>query len=124
MHNYKNDAHFEGNLGKDAQLKTTASGDVVHFTLAVNDRWTDNKGNVQESTDWFDVEVWGPLTKFAATLKKGTPVVIKAQVKPRTYTIKDVEHRTVTLKAHRVLKIDYEKPQGANQHSDANEDAG
>jgi len=31
MHSFRNNIQLEGNLGKDAELKTTASGDVVNF---------------------------------------------------------------------------------------------
>ncbi len=119
MHSFKNNAHFEGNLGKDATLTTTQNGDVVNFTLAVNERWKDNKGVVQTHTDWFDVEVWGPLTKFAATLKTGTPVIVEGKVKPRTYTQDEVTHKTVSIKANSIRKIDYSQPsEDENQDAD------
>jgi single-stranded DNA-binding protein len=48
MHSFRNNIQLEGNLGKDAELKTTANGDVVNFTLAVNEQWTD-KGSRQKT---------------------------------------------------------------------------
>jgi len=39
MHSYKNNIHLEGNLGKNAELKSTANGNVVNFSVAVNEQW-------------------------------------------------------------------------------------
>lgn len=122
MHSFRNNIQLEGNLGKDAELKTTASGDVVNFTLAVNEQWTDKKNVVHKQTDWFDVEVWGPKTKTAATLKKGTPIMIAGKVRTGAYTPKgsDVQHRTWTITANMIRRIDYNQSETI---SDANEDA-
>ena len=121
MHSFRNNIQLEGNLGKDAELRTTASGDVVNFTLAVNEQWTDKKNVVHKQTDWFDVEVWGPKTKTAATLKKGTPIMLAGKVRTGSYTSKDnVQQRTWTITANMIRRIDYNQSETV---SDANEDA-
>jgi single-strand DNA-binding protein len=123
MHSFKNNVHLEGNLGKDATLTSTQNGDVVNFTLAINERWKDKQGAVQTHTDWFDIEVWGPMTKFASTLKSGTPVIVEGKIKPRTYTGTDeVTHKTVSIKANSIRKIDYSQPSGSD-NGDENQDA-
>ena len=61
MFSYKNNVHLEGNLGKDAEKKTTPNGDVVNFSIAVNEEWKDKDGNEHKNTDWFQIQVWGPL---------------------------------------------------------------
>jgi single-strand DNA-binding protein len=114
MHSFKNNVHLEGNLGKDATLTSTSNGDVVNFSIAINERWKDKAGKEQTNTDWFEIEVWGPMTKFAATLKSGTPVSIEGKVKPRTYTADEVTHKTVTIKANSIRKIDYNQPSGSD----------
>jgi single-strand DNA-binding protein len=113
MSSYKNNVHIEGNLGKDAELKPTKSGDVVNFSVAVNESWKDKSGQEQSNTEWFDVQVWGPQTKFAATLKKGTPVIIEGKIKPETYTVDGVQHKTFSIKAEYIRKIDYSQPADA-----------
>jgi single-strand DNA-binding protein len=115
MHSFKNNVHLEGNLGKDATLTSTQNGDVVNFSIAINERWKDKTtGKVQENTDWFDVEVWGPMTKFASTLKSGTPVIVEGKVKPRTYTQDEVTHKAVSIKANSIRKIDYSQPSSSD----------
>jgi single-strand DNA-binding protein len=109
MSSYKNNVRLEGNLGKNAEMKTTPNGDVVNFSIAVNEEWKDKDGNEHKNTDWFQIQVWGPLTKVAAHLKAGTPVIVEGKIKPETYTADDVEHKTFSIKADYIRKINYTK---------------
>jgi single-strand DNA-binding protein len=111
MSSYKNNVHLEGNLGKNAEKKTTPNGDVVNFSIAVNEQWEDKDGAEHKNTDWFQIQVWGPLAKFAATLKAGTPVIVEGKIKPETYTADGVEHKTFSIKANYIRKINYSKPE-------------
>ena len=47
------------------------------------------------------------MAKFAATLKAGTPVIVEGKIKPETYTADGVEHKTFSIKADYIRKIDY-----------------
>ena len=104
-------ARIGGNLGKDAEKKSTPNGDVVNFSIAVNEQWEDKDGAEHKNTDWFQIQVWGPLVKFAATLKAGTPVIVEGKIKPETYTADGVEHKTFSIKANYIRKINYSKPE-------------
>jgi single-strand DNA-binding protein len=115
MSSYKNNVHLEGNLGKDAEKKSTPNGDVVNFSIAVNEQWEDKDGAEHKNTDWFQIQVWGPLAKFAATLKAGTPVIVEGKIKPETYTADGVEHKTFSVKADYIRKIDYSAPSEATE---------
>jgi single-strand DNA-binding protein len=115
MSSYKNNVHLEGNLGKDAEKKSTPNGDVVNFSIAVNEQWEDKDGAEHKNTDWFQIQVWGPLAKFAATLKAGTPVIVEGKIKPDTYTADGVEHKTFSIKADYIRKIDYSAPNEASE---------
>jgi single-strand DNA-binding protein len=115
MHSFKNNVHLEGNLGKDAEKKTTPNGDVVNFSIAVNEQWKDKKGAEHKRTDWFNIQVWGPMTKFASTLKKGTPVTVEGKIRTEMYTVEGVEHKGVSIKANSIRKIDWNEPSGADE---------
>jgi single-strand DNA-binding protein len=115
MSSYKNNVHLEGNLGKDAEKKSTPNGDVVNFSIAVNEQWEDKDGAEHKNTDWFQIQVWGQLAKFAATLKAGTPVIVEGKIKPETYTVDGVEHKTFSIKADYIRKIDYSAPNEASE---------
>lgn len=123
MYSPKNTFRFEGNLGKDAELKQTPSGPVVAFSVAVNERWTDTKKIEHKRTDWFDVEVWGNQARTAATLRKGTPVIVEGKVKTDSYTKNNLEHRAWVIKANSIRKIDYTQAAAEDETGDANEDA-
>ena len=48
-----------GRLGKDPESKFTPSGKkVVHFSVAVSERWKSREGESKESTEWINVEAW------------------------------------------------------------------
>jgi single-strand DNA-binding protein len=111
MSSYKNNVHLEGNLGKNAEMKTTPNGDVVNFSIAVNEVWKDKDGTAHKNTDWFQIQVWGPLVKVAAHLKSGTAVIVEGKIKPETYTADGVEHKTFSIKANYIRKINYSKPE-------------
>lgn len=120
MYNARNSFRFIGNVGQDAETKTTPNGTVATFSVAVNEKWTDDKKVEHKRTDWFDVEVWGPKTRLAGSLKKGTPVQIEGKVKTSTYKKEGVDVRAWVIKANSILKIDYSQ---GEEISDANEDA-
>jgi single-strand DNA-binding protein len=109
MSSYKNHVRLEGNLGKDAETTKTPTGNVVNFSMAVNEEWKDKQGNEHKETDWFQIEVWGPLAKIAALLKAGTPVIVEGRIKPDTYTQDGVTHKTFSIKADYIRRIDYLK---------------
>jgi hypothetical protein len=67
-----------------------------------------------KNTDWFQIQVWGPVAKFAATIKAGTPVIVEGKIKPEAYTADSVEHKTFSIKADYIRKIDYSAPSEAS----------
>ena len=52
--------------------------------------------------------------RIAATLKAGTPVIVEGKIKPETYTADGVEHKTFSIKADYIRKIDYSAPNEAS----------
>ena len=74
-------------------------------------------GAEHKNTDRFQIQVWGSLTKFAATLKAGKPVIVEGKIKPETYTADGVEHKTFSIKADYFRKIDYSAPSEAARAS-------
>ena len=59
------------------------------------------------------------MAKFAATFKAGTPVIVEGKIKPETYTADGVEHRTISIKADYIRKIDYSSPNEASESNPA-----
>lgn len=89
-----------GRLGKDPETRITPRGSkVASFSLAVDRRWKDSKGEQKKSTDWFQVEVWGKLGEICQQyLHKGQLVFIEGRLKTDRY-----EHEGETRYFTRVI---------------------
>lgn len=47
-----------GRVGKDAEIKYTASGNpVCRFSVATNETWKDKAGNAEQHTEWHSIQV-------------------------------------------------------------------
>jgi single stranded DNA-binding protein len=62
-----------GHLGRDPEVRSTASGQsVCNFSLATTERFTGRDGQSRENTEWHNVVVWGkPADACGRYLKKG-----------------------------------------------------
>lgn len=71
-----------GRVGKDAEVRTTASGQVVTgFSLAVNTGYGDN-----QQTRWLDCSIWGKRGEnIAQYIRKGSMVTAVGQMGQREY---------------------------------------
>lgn len=78
-----------GNLGRDPEMRYTASGvAVTSFSVAVNRSWTGQDGQRQEKTVWFRVAAWRGLAETCNQyLTKGQRVLVVGEVEePNTWT--------------------------------------
>ncbi len=80
-----------GNLGKDPELRFTSSGvPVATFTIATNESWKDQDGNLQERTEWHNIVAWRKLAEICGEwLKKGKKVYIEGRIQTRSYDDKN-----------------------------------
>ncbi len=87
-----------GNLGKDPELRYTASGQAVaNFSLATTNSWKDAEGNLSERTEWHNIVAWGKLAEICGEwLKKGQKVYIEGNIRSRSYDDKNGVKRNVT----------------------------
>ena len=76
-----------GNLGRDPELRYTASGTpVANFPVATNRRWSDGEGNVNEETTWFRVSVFGRQAETCNQyLEKGRSVLCDGEIRTSQY---------------------------------------
>ena len=94
----KNFVILIGRLGKDPELKTTASGQAVcTFSLATSEKFKDKSGSRQEKTAWHNIVVWSKSAEFASKyLCKGTEVCIDGRIEYREWTDKEGNKRNTT----------------------------
>ena len=72
-----------GRLGKDPESRSTPTGKkVVHFSLAVSNRWKTSEGESRESTEWVNIEAWERLGEICAQyLHKGSLVYLEGRLR-------------------------------------------
>lgn len=71
-----------GNLGNDPEMRYTQNGTpVCGFSLATNEKWTDQQGQRQERTTWWRISAWGQLGEVCNQyLSKGRRVYVEGTV--------------------------------------------
>lgn len=77
-----------GNLGRDPEVRYSASGSAVaNLAIATTRNWKDKtSGEKQEETEWHRVVFYDRLAEIAGEyLKKGKPVYIEGRLKTRKW---------------------------------------
>lgn len=76
-----------GRLGKDPEMRYTASGSpVTTFSVAAGRQWKDGAGETREDTEWFNVVTWNKLAEICNDhLRKGSRVYIEGRIQTRQW---------------------------------------
>jgi len=87
-----------GNLGKDPEVRYTASGQAVaSFSLATSEKFKNRSGEMEERTEWHNVVLWGRQAEIAGEyLSKGKTVYIEGRLQTRKWQDKDGRDRWTT----------------------------
>jgi single-strand DNA-binding protein len=94
-----------GNLGRDPEIRFTASGaPVCNFSLATNEQWKDKNGQKQERTEWHRIVVWGKQAEICKEyLAKGRQVYVEGNLQTREWNDREGNKRTTTeIRAARI----------------------
>jgi len=93
-----NKAILVGNLGKDPELRYTASGQAVAtFSLATTEKFKNKGGEQQERTEWHNIVAWGPLAEICGKyLTKGKQIYCEGRIQNRSYDDRDGNKRYIT----------------------------
>lgn len=86
-----------GGLGKPPELRFTQGGQAIaSFGVAVSRRWQDKQTQEwKEETSWFNVVAWGTLGEnCAATLDKGTRVIVTGRLTQRSWETPEGDKRS------------------------------
>ncbi len=86
-----------GNLTDDPELRYTQNGVArTRFSIAVNRKYRDREGNVQEETTFVPIVVWGPQAENCANyLEKGRLVAVDGRLRIGTFETEEGERRKV-----------------------------
>jgi single-strand DNA-binding protein len=88
-----------GNLGKDPEIRYTATGDALcNLTVATTDTWKDKQtGEKKEQTEWHRVSFFGRLAEICGQyLKKGSQVYVEGSLRTRKWTDQNGQERYTT----------------------------
>jgi single-strand DNA-binding protein len=75
-----------GNLGRDAEVKVTASGQsVASFSIATTETWTKD-GEKKEKTEWHRIVLWGrQADTLQPYLTKGKQIYVEGRLETRQW---------------------------------------
>lgn len=101
-----------GNVGKDPEIKTFASGNkVASITLATSERYKDRNGEQKEDTEWHSVQCFGKLADVVERyVRKGMLLYVDGKIRTRSY---EADGRTIyrtEIVADHIQMLD--RPQG------------
>ncbi len=73
-----------GNVGKDAEMRFTPSGQAVtNFNVATSHEYTNSGGEQIKETVWFRVATWGKQAEVCNQyVKKGMKVLVEGRLTP------------------------------------------
>ena len=91
-----NSVCISGNLGRDPELRMTASGmQVCSFSVCVNDRRKNNQGEWVDVPNWVDVTFFGNRAEsISQYLSKGSLVFVSGRLHQNTWENKDGQKRS------------------------------
>ncbi len=100
-----------GNVGKDPELRYTASGvPVATFSLATSEMWKDKDGQQRERTDWHSIVAWSKLAEIIQEIvKKGSRILVEGKIQSRFYEKNGEKRSVMEIVADNVLILDGRK---------------
>lgn len=75
-----------GNLGADAEVKTSQGNKFVTMRIAHTEKWKDAQGNEQRRTIWVDATMNDPDSPILPYLKQGVKVFVRGNASLRVYS--------------------------------------
>ena len=107
-----------GNLGKDPEVRFTASGTAVaNFSLATSETFKDKAGEKQQKTEWHNIQVWGKLAEICGEyLTKGKTIYLEGRIQTRKSQDRDGNDRyTTEIVGEKMVMLGGNKGDGERQ---------
>ena len=104
---YQNKVNLIGFLGSDAEVHTNNNRSFTTLSLATKSSYKKD-GKYVSQTEWHRCIVFGKLSEFAATLKKGAHIQVEGELRSREYDSKktDSKQRIWEIRVDSILKLD------------------
>ncbi len=86
MTTLRNRVQLIGNLGMNPEVKEFGNRKMSRFSLATNEKFKDQKGNITERTSWHTLVAWGSVAELSSRLlSKGCEVAVEGKLNHRSY---------------------------------------
>jgi single-strand DNA-binding protein len=104
---YQNKVTLIGFLGSDAEVRSNDNRSFTTLSLATKSSYKKD-GKYISHTEWHRCVVFGKLSEFAGTLKKGAHIQVEGELRSREYDSKKTESklRVWEVKVDSILKLD------------------
>jgi single-strand DNA-binding protein len=120
-----------GNLGQDPEARFTPQGTAVcNLSVATNESWKDQNGEMQDRTERHRVVMYGRMAETANEyMKKGQMVYIEGRLNTREWEDQNqIKRRTTEIRCDNFTMLgrrsDSPSPTSANPESSMKPDAG
>ena len=90
-----------GNLGQDPEARFTPQGTAVcNLSVATNESWKDQSGEMQDRTEWHRVVMYGRMAETATEyMKKGQMVYVEGRLHTREWEDQNqIQRRTTEIR--------------------------
>ena len=98
-----------GRLGKDPEVKFTASGKAVaNFSIATDESYKDAQGEKQKKTEWHNLVVWGNSVEAYVQkyLHKGDLILVEGKLQTRSWEKDGVKKYTTEINVTNIVGLD------------------
>ena len=117
---YQNKVNLIGFLGSDAEVRTNDNRSITTLSLATKSSYKKD-GEYISHTEWHRCVIFGKLSEFAGTLKKGAHILVEGELRSREYDSKKkgTKLRVWEIRVDSILKLDRaEKAASEEQEND------
>tara|TARA_B100000579_G_C22657746_1_gene769368 strand:+ start:243 stop:671 length:429 start_codon:yes stop_codon:yes gene_type:complete len=90
-----------GHVGQDPEQRFTQSGTaIVNLSIATNESWKNQNGELQDRTEWHRVVLYGKMAETAHQyLKRGQQVYVEGRLATNEWTDKnDIKRKTTEVR--------------------------
>lgn len=114
---YQNKITLIGFLGSDAELRSNDSRRLTTLSLATKSSYRKDDAYISR-TEWHRCVVFGQLSEFAATLKKGAHIQLEGELRSRDYVSPKtgIQQRVWEIRVASILKLDRAEKAAPEEH--------
>ena len=113
-----------GNLGQDPEARFTPQGTAVtNLSVATNESWKDQSGEMQDRTEWHRIVMYGRMAETASEyMKKGQMVYVEGRLHTREWEDQNqIKRKTTEIRCDNFTMLGRRSdgPQGTNPENPA-----